>query len=450
MAATRLGTWTMTREALTVGFDVGDGFLGRSRGSDFVRFRCGARRFVSISHPDYVDHVLHEARLKYVKSNEYEPIRGGSGTNLLTDEGDSWAAHRGPLNPTFARRHLNGIVDLMIDPITDATDALATGTRFDMHQTMVQATLRVVANSLFSQDFGPLVQSMHKLTTHGLRRTERLQRLGLLGLTPRAVYEAMHWLAFSGVRLPPPLRAMQKTTHTLDGAVNSLIDERLVHPTDSADLLNVLLRADGGRWPRRRIRDEALVFMLAGHETTANAMSWFWYLMASHTEARDRMLAEVDDVLGTRRPGADDLGRLPWTTACLQEAQRYFSAVWVISRLAVEDDVIDGHRIPRGTTVIIPIHHIHHDPRWWPDPETFDPSRFYVSKERHRSVYLPFGGGRRICIGQSFALMEMVLMAAIMSQRFTFDLAPGYPVELEATLTLRPKHGVHVIGSARR
>ena len=211
----------MTGEALTIGFDVGDGFLGRLRGRDFARFRCGARRFVSISHPDHVDHVLHEARLKYVKSNEYEAIRAGSGKNLITDEGDSWAAHRGPLNPTFARRHLNGIVDLMIDPIAEATDALAAGTRFDMHQTMVQATLRVVANSLFSRDFGPLIESMHNLTTRGLRRTERLQRLGLWGLTPPQVYDALHWLAFSSVRLPPPLRAMQKSTLTLDRAGGS-------------------------------------------------------------------------------------------------------------------------------------------------------------------------------------------------------------------------------------
>jgi cytochrome P450 len=163
------------------------------------------------------------------------------------------------------------------------------------------------------------------------------------------------------------------------------------------------------------------------------------------------MLAEVDDVLGTRRPGADDLGKLGWTTACLQESQRYFSAVWIIARRAIEDDVVGGHHIRRGTTVVVPIHHIHHDPCWWPDPETFDPTRFFPpDRERPRSAYLPFGGGRRICIGQSFALMEMVLMAAIMSQRFTFDLAPGYPVDLEATLTLRPKNGVHVIGKQRK
>src|SRR5882757_2411556 len=450
--AARLSTVTMSREAITIGFDASDGFLGRTRGHDIARFRCAGRRFVSITHPDYVDHVLHRARLKYVKSNDYEPIRAAAGINLLTDEGDSWAAHRATLNPTFARRHLNEMVDLMVDPVERVTADLAAEQEFDMHAVMVQATLRVVANALFSQDFGPLVHSMNDLATRGLRRTERLGRFGLLGLLPRPVYNALSWSTFSGVPLPPPLREGQKIALELDAAVNAVLDERLAHPTDSADLLNVLFQADNGTWPRQRVRDEALTFMLAGHETTANAMSWFFYLMAQNPGARDRMLTEIDEALGERRPTADDLSRLPWTTACLQESQRCFSAVWIIAREATEDDVIDGHHIRPGTTVLIPIHHIHHDERWWPDPETFDPNRFIgdAIKDRPRSAYLPFGGGRRICIGQSFALMEMVLMAAIMSQRFTFDLAPDHQVELEATLTLRPKHGVHLIGSRRQ
>jgi cytochrome P450 len=406
--AQHLSTLTMTREAITVGFDAGGGFLGRTRRRDIARFRCGGRRFVSITHPDYVDHVLHRARLKYVKSNDYEPIRAAAGTNLLTDEGDSWAAHRTTLNPTFTRRHLNELVDLMIDPIERVTADLAArddGAKFDMHATMVEATLRVVANALFSQDFGPLLHSMKDLTTGGLRRTERLGRLGLCGLLPRPVYEALAWSTFSGVPLPPPLREGQKIALALDAAVNGVFEERIAHPADSADLLSVLFNAADGTWPRKRVRDDALTFMLAGHETTANAMSWLWYLMSRNTDARDRMLAEIDDVLGGRRPTAADLMRLPWTTACVQESQRYYSAVWIIAREAIEDDIVDGHHIRPGTTVLIPIHHIHHDERWWPDPETFDPNRFIgdAGKDRPRSAYLPFGGGRRICIGQSFA-----------------------------------------------
>ncbi|WP_102141046.1 cytochrome P450 [Mycobacterium hubeiense] len=449
--ATRLSTVTMTREAITIGFDAGEGFLGRARGHDITRFRCAGRRFVTLGHPDYVDHVLHRARLKYVKSLEYEPIRAAAGINLLTDEADSWAAHRTALNPTFARRHLNEMVDLMITPIERVTAELVGEQSFDIHATMVEATLRVVANALFSQDFGALVHSMNDLATRGMRRAEKMERLGLCGLLPKPVYDTLTWCTDHRVPLPPPLREGQKISLALDAAVNDVIDERLAHPTESADLLNVLFSADGGSWPRQRIRDEALTFMLAGHETTANAMSWFWYLMALHPDIRTQMLSEIDDVLGGRRPTVADLDRLPWTTACLQESQRYYSAVWVLAREAIEDDLIDGHHIRPGTTVIIPIHHIHHDERWWPDPERFDPTRFLAgaAKGRPRSAYLPFGGGRRVCIGQSFALMEMVLMAAIMSQQFTFDLQPDRPVELEATLTLRPKHGVHVIAHPR-
>jgi cytochrome P450 len=343
------------------------------------------------------------------------------------------------------------MVDLMIDPIERVTADVVPQVEFDMHATMVEATLRVVANALFSQDFGPLVHSMNDLATRGLRRTEKFGRLGLWGLMPRSVYKTLMWCTFSGVPLPPPFRESQQITLALDEAVNAVLDDRVAHPTESADLLNVLFSADNGTWPRKRVRDEALTFMLAGHETTANAMSWLWYLLASNPDARDKMLAEIDDALGGRRPTADDLSRLPWTTACLQESQRCFSAVWIIAREAIEDDVVDGHHIRPGTTVLIPIHHIHHDERWWPDPETFDPTRFIgeAVKDRPRSAYLPFGGGRRICIGQSFALMEMVLMAAVMSQRFTFDVCHDHPVELEATLTLRPKRGLHVIAHRR-
>jgi len=166
------------------------------------------------------------------------------------------------------------------------------------------------------------------------------------------------------------------------------------------------------------------------------------------------MLDEVDTVLQSRRPTIEDLPSLPWTTACFQESMRFYPPAWVIPRVAVADDEIDGHRIPKGSTVIIPIHAIHHDERFWPNPELYDPSRFLPDADghppvRHRSAYLPFGGGKRICIGTSFALMETTLMTAMMSQRFVYDLVPGHPVEPEATLTLRPRNGVKMIARRR-
>lgn len=253
--------------------------------------------------------------------------------------------------------------------------------------------------------------------------------------------------------LPPPLSRLQWVMRTVDDAVWGLIAERRAHPSETGDLLNLLLSAsdEQGALPMRRVRDEVTTFMLAGHETTANALAWMWYLLALNTDARDRMLAEVDEVLDGRRPTVDDTLALPWTTACFQEAMRFYPPAWAIPRTAIADDEIDGHRIPRGSAVIVPVHSIHHDARWWPDPEVFDPSRFIGANARshHRSAYLPFGGGRRICIGSSFALMEATLITAMMSRRLVYDLVPGHPVEPEATLTLRPKNGMRMIARRR-
>jgi cytochrome P450 len=147
----------------------------------------------------------------------------------------------------------------------------------------------------------------------------------------------------------------------------------------------------------------------------------------------------------------DDVKQLPWTAACLMEAMRMYSPAWVVPRLCVADDVIGGHRIPKGSTVLIPIHTLHHDERFWPNPEVFDPTRFLPENVRshHRSAYLPFGGGRRVCIGQSFALIEATLITAMMSRRFTYELVPGFPVIPEATLSLRPRHGLKMTACRR-
>jgi cytochrome P450 len=176
-----------------------------------------------------------------------------------------------------------------------------------------------------------------------------------------------------------------------------------------------------------------------------------WYLLAINSDARERMFAEIDTVLGDRRPTFEDAHKLPWTTACFQEAMRMFSPAWVIPRKCVRDDVIDGHRIPKGSTVLIPINSLHHDERFWPNPEVYDPTRFLPENARshHRSSYLPFGAGRRVCIGSSFALIEATLVTALMSRRFVFDLVPGYPIEAEATLTLRPRYGLPMIARRR-
>ncbi len=297
---------------------------------------------------------------------------------------------------------------------------------------MTELTMDVVGAALFGHQFGDMARRMQKVVTTGLRSAEVATRLMMITAPPVWGMRALSQFIHHAPLLPPPLSQLQWVMKTVDEAVWEVIHDRQEHPTDADDLLNLLLGTrdgEGEALPLQRVRDEVTTFMLAGHETTANAMAWMWYLLALNTDARDRMLAEIDAVLDGRAPTIEDLAKLPWTTACFQESMRFYPPAWLIPRTAIVDDEIDGHRIPKGSTVLIPIHAIHHDERFWPDPEVYDPERFMgdAPKGRHRSAYLPFGGGRRICIGTSFALMETTLITAMMSQRFVFDLVPGPP-----------------------
>lgn len=429
------------------------------QGSDIATVRVGRRRLFSITHPDYADHVLHEAAGKYHKSIEYELLRAVLGLNLFTDEDESWRRHRMMLNPTMSKRHVRGMVDLMIDPIEAFMDELDDGRdriELEMASAMVELTMDVVGAALFGHQFGDVARKMSRVVTTGLRGAELATRLLMVLPPPVPLMRGIAGFVHHAPLLPPPLSSMQWTMRTVDKAVWDLIDDRRANPTDGDDLLNLLLGVEDekGHLPLKRVRDEVTTFMLAGHETTANALAWMWYLLALNPDARDRMLAEIDDVLDGRRPTVEDIPALPWTTACFQEAMRFYPPAWAIPRECVEEDVIDGHRIPKGATVIIPVHTLHHDERFWPDPEVYDPSRFLPEEmkahpPRHRSAYLPFGGGRRICIGTSFALMETTLITAMMSRQFVYDLVPGHPVEPEATLTLRPRNGVKMVARRR-
>ncbi len=446
----------IAREMLLKGLSTDGRMMRGIEGSDIFRWRIGTRVGYSITHPDYVDHVLHGAAAKYHKSIEYEMLRAALGLSIFTDEEESWRRHRMLLNPTMSKRNVRGMVDLMIDPIEGYMSRFDTGedrVEVEMVEAMTELTLDIVGAALFGSKMGDLARKIKPAVTDALRTAEYGARLMMVFDPPVWLARGVAGFVRHAPLLPPPLDKPNWALKIIDKTMWDTIDERRANPNDSPDLLNLLLAAsdENGKLPLRRVRDEATTFMLAGHETTANALAWMWYLLALNTDARDRMLEEVDTVLGGRRPTVDDLPNLPWTTACFEEGMRLMTPVWVIPRLCVEDDVIDGHRIPKGATVYIPVDRIHHDERFWPEPEVFDPSRFMpgAAKGRHRSAFLTFGGGRRICIGTSFALMEATLIAAMMSQEFVYDLVPGHPVEAEATLTLRPRNGVRMIARRR-
>jgi cytochrome P450 len=452
----RLSGLRVTTETFRQGLSVEGPVIRALKERDIVRFRFAGRTQFFLGHPDYVDHVLHDAASRYHKSVEYELLRSVVGLSLFTDEDESWRHHRMLLNPVLAKRHLEGLCELMINPIEAFMERFDDGSdelELNMSRAMTELTLDVVGSALFGRGMADLAREIGRSVTGGLRAAERAARLILLTNPPWWLARASASFVHRAPVLPPGLRRIQSIMRTVDDTVWDVIHDRQANPGDADDLLGLLLSVrddDGNPLPLRRVRDEATTFILAGHETTANALSWMWYLLARNPSARERMLEEVDGVLGRRRPTVADIPRLRWTTACFQEAMRLFPPAWIIGRTAVAQDAIDGHAIPRGASVLIPIHAIHHDERFWPEPNRFDPTRFLGENARshHRCAYLPFGGGRRICIGMSFALMEGTLVTAIMSQRFVYDVAPGTPIEPEATLTLRPRHGLPM--TARR
>jgi cytochrome P450 len=420
--------------------------------TDLVHWRVGFQRYFSSRSPEHVEHVFIAGHDKYRKATHYRLIAAVTGEGLLTNEGEPWARNRRLIQPIFAKRHLDALVPHMTAAtggFLDRWQQRPAGDAVDVAAAMSEVTLDVVGRALFGATLSDAADRLRPAVVVGLRTGVAAARLQLLLALPRWMVNLGGWLLYNVPFVPPPLRNIRRAMHTIDDVVRGVIDARIdgSDARSEDDLLGLLLAArdeQGHALSRTQVRDEVVTMVLAGHETTANGLAWRWYLLAQHPDARVRLDAEVDAVLGGRTPTAADADRLVWTTACFQEAMRLFPPAWVLEREATADDEFDGYRIPKGSTVIFPVYLIHRDPRWWPEPEVFDPTRFLGEQaaQSHRGAYLPFGAGRRACVGANFALMEGTLIAAMVSQRFSLDLVPGAPVRPEATVTLRPRYGL--------
>jgi cytochrome P450 len=255
--------------------------------------------------------------------------------------------------------------------------------------------------------------------------------------------------------LPSNLRFVRARAR-LDATVMRMIAERRAEGRDRGDLLSMLMAArddegDGAGMSDVQLRDEVMTLLLAGHETTANALTWTFYLLSQNPGAESRLHQELDDVLGGRLPGVDDLERLGFTERVLAESMRLFPPAWGMGRRALDDYRVRGYVVPAGSLVSVSPYVTHRDARWYPDPERFDPDRFTAEERaaRPKFAYFPFGGGARTCIGESFAWMEGVLLAATIAQRWRFRLAPGHDATPQALITLRPRHGMRLVAQAR-
>jgi cytochrome P450 len=238
--------------------------------------------------------------------------------------------------------------------------------------------------------------------------------------------------------------------------IQRFIDDRRKSGEDKGDLLSMLLMArdedDGGGMTDQQVRDEAMTVFGAGHETTAAALMWTWYLLSQHPDVEARLMEELDTVLGGRTPQLSDLPRLTYTEMVIKEAMRLYPPAWSVTRQTVGDDVvISGYPIKQGSVVILNIYGVHRDARYFPDPERFDPERFSPENEKTipKHAYLPFGGGPRVCIGNAFAMMEARLIVATIAQQFHLSLAPGHNVEPQRVFTLRAKYGMKMVATER-
>lgn len=408
------------------------------------------RNLIVISGHEAARQVLITNQDNYGKGVEYDLLRVILGEGLLTSEGEVWRKQRRLVQPMFAKRHLSDFTGHMTNATADALQGAFFGDAIDgdvvdVNEAMMALTLDVVGRALFGADLsgetarrvGPAMDDVLSL---GTRMVRRLPTYGA-SLLPGMNLER-------AIALNPEGRRFQRSLAELRRVIDEVLAERSSRKDSGDDLVGLMLDAvdeeTGERMSRQQIGDELLTFMLAGHETTSNALSWTWRWLSTNPAAREQMLAEVDENIGDRVPTMDDMELLPWTRACIEEAMRINPPVWMVGRKALTDDEVDGYHVPAGSSMMILITMIHRDPDIWPNPEGYDPRRFMPenAKARPRHAYLPFGAGRRMCVGSTFAIVEATLLAAMISRRMTFDIPRGVKVEAEATITMRPRNGL--------
>ena len=414
------------------------GFYVRCRREhgDVVPIRLGPRRALLIYHPDAIEDVLVARNRDFIKSPGVRMLRGLLGEGLVVSEGDLWLRQRRLMQPAFHRQRVAAYGEVMATYAARRAAGWTGGAVVDVHHEMMELTRDIVAKTLFDADVSGQAEDLTAASQVLMEEFGR--RLGSL-----RVYLPF-WLP-----TPANLRLWRARRH-LDAVVYRMIADRRRHAQDRGDLLSILLEAedadDGGRMTDRQVRDEVMTLFMAGHETTAVAMSWTWYLLAQHPEAEARLFDELRTTLGGRAPTVTDLPALRYAEQVVTESMRLYPPAYGVGRQAVKATEVAGHEIPPGEIVIVPIWAVHRDPRWFDDPEEFRPERWAGAAARRlpRFAYFPFGGGPRQCIGNAFAMMEAILILATIAQRFRLVMLPGPPVKPTPYVTLRPERGIRV------
>lgn len=403
----------------------------RAACGDVAETRFFNKRVFFVTDPELVHQVLVRDAGKFRKSPAYALLEPTLGKGLLTSDGEHWRRQRRLVQPAFHHGRVQRYAEVMVAYGEEAAREWREDAPIAINREMMRLTLRVVAKTLFGAD----------ISAQAGRVKEALEIL------LHAVTEALGAPIPLPAWLPTPRnRRAKRATRELDAIVREIVEARRQSGADTGDLLSMLLLSRDERGEGmgdKEVRDEAVTLILAGHETTANALTWTFYLLAQHPEAREKLERELDQALAGRSPSAADLAALGYAEMVVKESMRLFPPAPEIGRQAAEALVLGSTRVPAGAIVVIPIHALHRDPRFFADPERFVPERFGPEAPAPpKFAYLPFGGGPRICIGNAFAQMEATLLLATLAQRWRLELLPGQTVVPEATLTLRPKADV--------
>lgn len=393
-------------------------------------------RTLLLSHPDDVKHVLQDRHVDYGKSYFYERLKLLAGEGLVTSEGAFWLRQRRLAAPAFHRERIGRLQSMMARRTGEMLErwrGLEGAESFDVAREMTRLTLGIAGESLFGMDLIGAAEEVGDAAATALEITN--QRGNQLVLFPQAIPT-------------PQNRRFKKALKVLDGVVYDVIEHRENSGERGDDLLQMFLDVEdadtGERMTRRQLRDEVLTMLLAGHDTTANALAWTFYLLSKHPDVERRLAEEVEAVVGDKAPTGADLPKLELTTRVIKESLRLYPPAWIIGRVAKKDDVIRGVKVPAGTSVMLAPWVVHRHPDHWENPEGFDPDRFLPDEEskRHKMAYFPFAAGPRMCIGREFALMELKTIVPMIVARYRLGLVPGAVVEPEPTITLRPRGGV--------
>lgn len=403
---------------------------------DVVRFTMGPKTLYFFNHPDHAKHVLADNAGNYHKGLGLIQAKRVLGEGLLTSEGELWKEQRRTIQPAFRRDRIAGFAGVIVGEaaaMLDRLEARVGGGPVDMVGEMTRLTLGVLGKTLLDADlapFGMLGEAFEVVQDHAMFE------MVSLGVVPQ-------WLPL------PHNRRFRAARRQLEDVVFSLVAERENDPTAGRnDMISRLLDAyrdePDPALRLRRLRDELITILLAGHETTASTLSWTWYLIDRHPEVAERMRAEAAEVLGDGDPSYESLRELRYTTMVIQEAMRLYPPVWGLPRKAIREDEIGGVRVPAGADVMISPYTLHRHPGFWPNPDEFDPQRFHPASNgpAHRYAYIPFGAGPRVCVGSNLGMLEATLVAAMVARRFRLALIPGHEIAAEAMLSLRVRGGL--------